>query len=52
MANREEKILKIAEKLNSISDLFEMFPEKITKNNSKEYADSLRKIADELEKIK
>jgi len=52
MSQKEEKLLDIARRLKSISEMYEMFPKEVGKNVLMDNAEGLRKIADELEEIK
>lgn len=49
--NRKEKILDIVEKIDSISGLLEMFPEKVSDKVLKTSAADLRNLADKLEEL-
>ena len=49
---REEEILEITDKINSISKMLKMFPDKVSNNVLSNSANDLRELADRLEKIK
>jgi len=49
---REGEILEIVEKIDSISGMLEMFPDKVSNEVLSKSANDLRELADRLEKIK